>query len=123
MADLPLVVLLGEERADQADDRGAVGEEAGDFGPPAQFAVEPLLRIGRPDLASVVRVEVKASSSSRSSASSVAACGKRFELGHRDGELVAGGGRIGLGEDRAYQRPHQRLRRARHTSLDVNLGS
>lgn len=58
VGDLPLVVLLGEDRTDQADDRRAVREDADDVGAPAQLAVEPLLRVGRPDLAPVVAVEV-----------------------------------------------------------------
>jgi hypothetical protein len=41
--DLPLVVLLGQHRADQSDDRLVVGEDPHDVGATADFAVEPLL--------------------------------------------------------------------------------
>jgi hypothetical protein len=33
--DGPFIVLLGQDRADQADDRGAVGEDPNDIGAPA----------------------------------------------------------------------------------------
>ena len=41
----PLVVLFGEHRADKADDRVAVGEDADDVGAAADLPVEPLVRI------------------------------------------------------------------------------
>jgi hypothetical protein len=41
--DLPFVVLLGEDGADQPGDRGPVGKDAHDVGAAAQFAVEPFL--------------------------------------------------------------------------------
>jgi hypothetical protein len=40
--DGPFVVLLGEQRADQADDRGPVGEDADDVGAAANLAVQAL---------------------------------------------------------------------------------
>ena len=39
----PFVVLLGEHRADQADDGAAVGEDADDVGAAADLLVEPFL--------------------------------------------------------------------------------
>src|SRR4051794_35319402 len=47
----PLVVLLGEDGADQADDRWAVGEDADHVGAAADLAVEPLVGVVGPDLA------------------------------------------------------------------------
>jgi hypothetical protein len=41
-------VLLGEQGADEADDRGSVGEDADDVGAAADLAVEPLERVGIP---------------------------------------------------------------------------
>jgi hypothetical protein len=43
-------VLLGQDRADQADQRGAVGEDTDDVGAAADLAVKPLLRVVGPDL-------------------------------------------------------------------------
>ena len=42
-ADGPFVVLFGEQGSDQADDGGAVGEDADDVGLAPDFLVEPLL--------------------------------------------------------------------------------
>jgi hypothetical protein len=39
---LPLVVLLEQHRADQADDRGFIGEDADDIGAAFDLFVEPL---------------------------------------------------------------------------------
>jgi hypothetical protein len=39
----PLVVLLGQDRADEPDQGVAAGEDADDVGPPADLAVQPLL--------------------------------------------------------------------------------
>jgi hypothetical protein len=36
-------VLLGEDGADEADDRGTVGEDADDVGAAADLPVEPLV--------------------------------------------------------------------------------
>jgi hypothetical protein len=41
-------VLFGEQRADEADDRGAVGEDADHVGAAADLAVDPLERIRIP---------------------------------------------------------------------------
>ena len=43
---LPLVVLFEEDRADQADDRVLVGEDADDVGAPLHLLVEALERVG-----------------------------------------------------------------------------
>ena len=47
----PFVVLLGQHRADQADDGVAAGEDADHVGAAADFLVQPLLRVVSPDLA------------------------------------------------------------------------
>ena len=49
-ADLPLVVGLDQDRAGQAEQRGGVGEDPDDVGAAFDFLVEPLERVGRPDL-------------------------------------------------------------------------
>jgi hypothetical protein len=43
-------VLLGEDGADEADDRVAVGEDADHVGAAADLAVEALVRVVGPDL-------------------------------------------------------------------------
>lgn len=45
-----LVVLLGEQCAAQPDERIAVGKDAHDIGSPGELAVQPLERVGRPDV-------------------------------------------------------------------------
>jgi hypothetical protein len=71
-------VLLGEQGADQADDRGAVGEDADDVGAAADLLVQPLERVVRPELAPVLlRKLVNARISGPASSSSAAASGKR----------------------------------------------
>jgi hypothetical protein len=45
------VVLLHQDRADEADYGVVVGKDANDIGPPLDLAVEPLDGIGRADLA------------------------------------------------------------------------
>jgi hypothetical protein len=52
-------VLLGQHRADQADDRGPVGEDADDLGAAADLLVEPLERVVRPELAPVLLGEAR----------------------------------------------------------------
>jgi len=52
--DGPLVVLFGEDGADEADDRGAVGEDADDVGAAADLFVEPLERVVAPELPPVL---------------------------------------------------------------------
>ena len=47
----PFVGLLGQDRADQPDDGGAVGEDPDDVGAAADLLVQPFLRVVRPDLA------------------------------------------------------------------------
>ncbi len=49
--DGPLIVLLGEERADEADDGVAGGEDADDLGAAADLLVQPFLGVVGPDLA------------------------------------------------------------------------
>ncbi len=47
----PFVVLFGQDSADQADQGGAAGEDPHDVGAAADLAVQPFLRVVRPDLA------------------------------------------------------------------------
>ena len=47
----PFVVLLGQDGADEPDDRGAVGEDADDVGAAADLAVEAFVGVVGPDLA------------------------------------------------------------------------
>jgi len=51
--DDPLVVLLGQQGAGEADDRGSGGEDPYDVGPAPYFSVQPFLGIVGPDLAPV----------------------------------------------------------------------
>ena len=46
----PLVVLFGQDRPDQSDDRVAVGEDAHDVGAAADLPVEALVGVVGPDL-------------------------------------------------------------------------
>ena len=41
--DCPLVVLFGEDRSDEPDAGGAIGEDADDVGPAAELFVESFL--------------------------------------------------------------------------------
>ena len=43
--DSPLVVLFGEQSADEARDSGAVREDADDVGPATDLLVQTLLRL------------------------------------------------------------------------------
>ncbi|GJF32771.1 hypothetical protein KNE206_54710 [Kitasatospora sp. NE20-6] len=45
----PFVALLGQDGADQADGRAAVGEDPDDVGAATDLLVQPLLRVVRPD--------------------------------------------------------------------------
>ncbi|ODO45048.1 hypothetical protein A5M97_12980 [Streptococcus pneumoniae] len=47
----PFVVLFGEDGSDEADDRGAVGEDAHDVGSASYLSVEAFLGVVGPDLA------------------------------------------------------------------------
>ena len=49
--DQPVVMLLGEDRPHQTDDRGPIGEDADHVGAPSDLAVQALERIVGPDLA------------------------------------------------------------------------
>ena len=46
----PFVVLLGQDGADQPDQRGPVGEDADDIGAAADLPVQPFLGVVGPDL-------------------------------------------------------------------------
>ena len=77
-------MLLGEYRADQADDRGAGGEDADDVRRSAVLLVQPLERIVRSELAPVLLGKpVKSSRSGAASARSAAAAGKRSSSARR----------------------------------------
>ena len=52
--DGPFIVLLEQDRADQAGDGVLVGEDANDVGAALDFAIEALQRVGGVDLWSVV---------------------------------------------------------------------
>ena len=52
--DGPFIVLLEQDRADQAGDGILIGEDANDVGAPLDLAVEPLQRIGGVDLRPVI---------------------------------------------------------------------
>ena len=52
--DGPLVGLLGEQGADEADHGGPVGEDAHDVGAPADLLVEAFLRVVGADLGPVL---------------------------------------------------------------------
>ena len=47
-------MLLGEDRADESEDRVVVGEHADDVGGPLDLLVDPLERVRRADLAPVM---------------------------------------------------------------------
>ena len=51
---LPLVVLLGEDCADEPEDCVVVGEHADDVGAPLDLLFDPLERVRGPDLAPVM---------------------------------------------------------------------
>ena len=50
----PFIVLLEQDRADEAGDGGLVGEDADDIGAALDLAVEPFQRIGGVDLGPVI---------------------------------------------------------------------
>ena len=52
--DSPLIVLLEQDRPDQAGDRGLVGEDADHVGAAFDLAVDAPQRIGRVDLGPVL---------------------------------------------------------------------
>jgi len=56
---LPLVVLLQEHGADEADGAGLVGEDADDGAAPLDLLVEPFERVGRVQLGPVLAREAR----------------------------------------------------------------
>jgi hypothetical protein len=52
--DGPLVVLLEQDRPDEAGDGGLVGEDADDLGAALDLAIEALERVGRVELCPVL---------------------------------------------------------------------
>jgi hypothetical protein len=72
----PFVVLLGQHRANQADDGVAAGEDADHVGAPADVLVQPFLRVVAPDLPPDLAGKVlKARMSSRAASKCAAAAG------------------------------------------------
>src|SRR4051794_34030442 len=57
LGDGPLVGLLGEQGADEADHSSAVREDPDDVSAPADLLVEPFLRVVRPDLGPMLHRE------------------------------------------------------------------
>ena len=103
--DCPLVVLFGEDGADETDDRFAVGDDPDHVGAPAEFFVEAFLGVVRPDLATVLFGE-------RGERQDVGCCVGEvvggvtellLELCDYPGVLGPGRRRVGLGEDGADQ--------------------
>ena len=117
----PFVGLLGEDGADEADDRGPVGEDPDDVGAAADLLVQPFLRVVRPDLApDLVR---EAGEREQVLAGVVEVLGGVGEL-RGDGvddpaELVAHRGGVGLVEDGAHHGGDPRLRRLGHLGEQV----
>src|SRR4029453_1581773 len=52
-ADQPLIVLLDQQAARQAQQRGIIGKHADDVGASADLAVDPLQRVGAAQLRAV----------------------------------------------------------------------
>ena len=72
----PFVVLFGQDSADEADQGVAAGEDPDDVGAAADLAVEPFLRVVRPDLAPELFGEaVKARTSVRAASRCAATLG------------------------------------------------
>lgn len=84
VADLPFVVEVVEDGADEADDAGLVGKDADDTGPSFDLAVDPLEWVGRPDLGPVVAGEGGEGEHFR-----LRGVHQRADLGEAGGELVA----------------------------------
>jgi hypothetical protein len=57
--ELPFLLLLQQLAAHQAGDRGVIGEDTDDIGAALDLLVEPLERVGAPDLAPVLLREVE----------------------------------------------------------------
>jgi hypothetical protein len=119
-ADLPLVVLLGEHRADQADDRLAVGEDPDDVGAPADLLVQPLLGL----LDQTCRQcpwgrRCRRGCRGRRRRAAPRRRGSARRAGRRPGQLAQASSAALLGEDGAHQRADQRLGVAGHLGEQV----
>src|SRR6478735_6699394 len=57
VGELPFVAEVVEDGADEADDAGLVGEDADDPGSSFDLSVDPLQRVGGPDLRPVAAGE------------------------------------------------------------------
>src|SRR6266508_1823826 len=121
VTDLPLVVLLSEDRSYEPNDRVAVGEDPDDVGAPSDLPVQSLLGVVGPDLAPVLGRERAergdVGSGVGEDARRLGEC--LLELGDHPVELRADLGRGGLGEDRADQGGHHGLGRLGDVGLQV----
>src|SRR5215211_6374847 len=121
VGDLPFVVDVGQDRADEADDGGFVREDADDAGSAFDLLVDPLQGVGRPDLR-----PVRPGEGGEGQHFGFRVVHQRLDLGEGYGELVAdgvpgsgdglGGG---LGEDRAEHRGDHVLVRFGHQGEQV----
>ena len=121
VGDLPFVVDVGQDRADEADDGGLVREDADDAGSAFDLLVDPLQGVGRPDLR-----PVRPGEGGEGQHFGFRVVHQRPDLGEAGGELVAdgvpggrGGFRIRLGEDRAEHRSDHVLVRLRHQRQEL----
>jgi hypothetical protein len=117
----PLVVLLGQEGGPEPEQRVAVGEDADDVVAPGQLAIDPLERVGRPDLRPVLaRASQIGEDVVLGGEQDLGRLGEASgkALGDRP-ELRPGGGVVGLGEDRPDERRDHRRRMARDVGQDV----
>ena len=103
--DGPLVVLFGQDGADEADDRVAVGEDADDVGAAAEFPVEPLCGLFDQSCRQCsFGNTVNASISGPASSKCAGPRGASRRAGNDPGELLTDRGGVGLIIDRPHHR-------------------
>jgi len=107
----PLVVLFGEHRADEADDRGAIGEGSDDVCPPADLPVQAFLRVVAPALPPELAGECREREQIVTGVVEVRSGIGQLSLEGRNDPVELGGDRccVGLVEDRPHERRHPRL--------------
>ena len=93
--DLPLVVLLQEDGADEAGNAGLVREDADDVGPAFDLLVESFERIGCVEFGAVPRGEGLVGKHVGSLSISVAGLGSGHGAGRRRGARLTRASRIG----------------------------